>query len=122
MTALQPIEDHKSCPLKSPVFSKLNSPSAPLKIINLAYLSTCLSPKSKRYFTSPSSIIFSAQRAHKDRKMYLPNPDLIPREIQFHLGPPAEICQIPAQRHCPVTVAFFSVSPALTAKTSLPGL
>lgn len=58
MTALQPIEDHKSCPLKSPLFSKLNSPSAPLKIINLAYLSTCLSPKSKRYFTTPAQSSF----------------------------------------------------------------
>lgn len=70
----------------SPLFSRLNRPSAPLKIIKLAYPSTCLSPKNKRYFTSPNSIIFSAQQGHKDRKIYLPDPGLIPREIQFHLG------------------------------------
>lgn len=90
MTAFQPLEDCKSCTPISPLFSKLNSPSSTLKIISLPYLSACLSPRNKSYFTSLGSSIFLAPRVHKERQICLPNPGLIPREIQFYLGFPRE--------------------------------
>lgn len=101
MTTFQPREDRNSRPLKSLV-SKLNSPGSTLKTTRLPHLSTCLSPRNRSYFTSPGSSIFSALRAPKERKIYLPNQGLIPREIPFHSGSP----RAPWLRHLKPQLGF----------------
>lgn len=90
--------------LGSPRFSWLNSPRSTPKVINLPYLSTCLSQRNKRYFNSHGSSICSAPWAHKERKIHLPQPRPDTERNSIPFGIPLGL---PAQNHEPVTVAHL---------------
>ena len=109
----------------SPLFSRLNRPSAPLK--NKAGLSFHMpfSKKQKVFYQPQLNHLFSTTGPQRQEDLFARSrPDTQRDSIPFGIPLEALSWDVsnPSSEAHPVTVAFFSVSPALAGKTSLPSL